>query len=242
MQRATVLLLLLGTLGCAAGNRAVYTPTGAPLDYAGQGPVAVGVKDSRPEVVSGDRKETYIGFQRSLYGIPFAVQTKSGKPFAQDLAAMIVSGLRAKGVQAQSVPLSPFESREETLAALQASSAPRLLLFDITEWYADTYVVPTLHYDLTLTVLDGQGRELGKSAAIGEDDIGGKQRPQRRTIPAATLDIIQELLSDRAVVAALSADARPRGIGAQRCTVDQILKMRESGLSEEQIKAACGEG
>lgn len=26
----------------------------------------------------------------------------------------------------------------------------------------------------------------------------------------------------------------------RRCTVEQILKMRDAGLSEEQIEAACG--
>jgi len=179
-QRAILLLLLLCTVGCAAGTKAVYTPAQASLEYAGREPVAVGVKDSRPEVVGGERKDTFVALQRSLYGIPFAVQTQSGKPFAQDLTDMIVNGLRQKGVQAQGVSLSPFKSRDETIATLRASGAPRLLLFELTEWYGDTYFETTLHYDLTLTVLDAQGRELGKSAAIGEDDIGGKQRPRGR--------------------------------------------------------------
>jgi hypothetical protein len=175
-----------------------------------------------------------------MYGIPFAVQTQSGRPFVQDLADMIVRGLRSQGVQAQAVNLSPFKSRDETLATLQAQSSPRLLLFEITEWYGDTYVTTTLHYDLSLTVLDAQGRELGKGTAKGEDDIGGRQRPERKTVPIATTDIIQGLLSSRDVVAALSMDAQPKG--GRKCTVEQILKMRESGLLEEQIKAACGEG
>jgi hypothetical protein len=241
MQRAVGLLLLLSAMGCAAGNTAVYTPSKIPLQFAGQGSVAVGVKDSRPEVVGGDRKETFVGLQRSLYGIPFAVQTQSHKPFAQDLTDMIVSSLRSKSVQAQGVALSAFKPTEEAITTLRAAGAARLLLFELTEWYGDTYSNTTLHYNLTLTVLDDQGRALGKSSASGEDDIGGKKRPERKTLQAATVDIIQGLLSAREVVAALSSDARPQA-GAQRCTVDQVLKMRESGLAEEQIKAACGEG
>jgi hypothetical protein len=204
VQRTVLLLLLLSTAGCVAGTTAAYTPANASFQYAGQGPAAVGVKDSRPEVVSGRRKDTFVGLRRSLYGIPFAVQTQSGRPFAQDLTDMIVDGLRSKGVQAQGVILSPSGSRDETVAALQASGAPRLLLFELIEWYGDTYLETTLHYDLTLTVLDAQGRELGRSSAIGKDDIGGKQRPERKTVQAATVDIFQELLSDRDVVAALS--------------------------------------
>lgn len=204
MQRTVFLLLLLGTVGCAAGTTEVYTPANASFQSAGPGPVAVGVKDSRPEVVSGRRKETFVGLRRSLYGIPFAVQTQSGKPFAQDLTNMIVSGLRSNGVQARGVTLPPSEPRDEAVAALQASGAPRLLLFELAEWYGDTYFGTTLHYDLTLTVLDAQGRELGRSAAIGASDIGGGQRAERRTLQDATVDILQELLSDRDVAAALS--------------------------------------
>jgi hypothetical protein len=191
-------------MGCAAGTTAVYTPANASIQYAGSGSVAVGVKDFRPEVVSGRRKDTFVGLQRSLYGVPFAVQTQSGRPFAQDLTDMIVNGLRSEGVQVQGVRFSSSESRDEAVAALQATGAPRLLLFELAEWYGDTYFETTLHYDLTLTVLDAQGRELGRSAAIGDDDIGGKQRPERKTVQAATVDIVQELLSDRDVAAAIS--------------------------------------
>jgi hypothetical protein len=37
-------------------------------------------------------------------------------------------------------------------------------------------------------------------------------------------------------------EARPGASGETRCSVDQILSMRESGLTEEQIKAACEPG
>jgi hypothetical protein len=240
MKVVVALCLLVSLAGCAAGNKAVYTPAKLALDYAGQGAVAVGVKDSRSEVVGGDRKETFVGLQRSLYGIPFAVQTESGKPFARDLGEMIGRGLKQKGVQAQIVPLSPYKSREEAVKELTATKNPRLLLFELKEWYGDTYMSTTLHYDLSLTVLDSEGRELGKSSSAGEDEVGRKQRPERKTIQDATADIIQHLLSAREVMAGLSSEARPKD-SEKRCTVEQILKMRESGLAEEQIKAACGE-
>jgi hypothetical protein len=165
MKFVVALCMLVSLTGCAAGNKAVYTPAKLTLDYAGQGAVAIGVKDSRQEVVGGDRKETFVALQRSLYGIPFAVQTESGKPFARDLGEMVGRGLKQKGVQAQIVPLSPFKSREEAVKELAATKNPRLLLFELKEWYGDTYMSTTLHYDLSLTVLDSEGRELGKSSA-----------------------------------------------------------------------------
>jgi hypothetical protein len=245
MRRRTACLCLLGLLcllaGCAAAdNRAVYAPREVRLDVAAKGPVALGVKDSREEVVSGDRRATFIGFQRSLYGIPFAVQTRSGRPFVQELAELIAEGLEADGVEVETVALSPSGPREAAISALAATGRPRLLLFEVVEWWGDTYVRTTLHYQVSLAVLDGAGRELARATAAGEDEIGGRQRPERRTLQAATDDIVQSLLSAREVAAALSGQAPAPG-AARRCTVEQILKMREAGLAEQQIEAACGE-
>lgn len=226
---------------CASGGRSAHTPVRVVLDYPGSGPVAVAVRDARPDVVGGSRKETFIGLQRSLYGIPYAVQTSSGKPFAAEIAAMLERGLSAQKVDAEVVEASPFAPRDETINALAGTGKPRLLLFEISEWYSDTYARATLHYEVSLVVLDQEGRELGRSTAKGEDDIGGRERAERKTIQIATEDIFRTLLKARDVVASLDPEAKPvqeRGT----CTADQILQMQRSGLSQAQIKAACGEG
>jgi hypothetical protein len=240
MKHVGLLFLAFALGGCVVGTKAVYTPAKVTLDYAGQGPVSVGVKDSRPEVVGGDRKESFVGLQRSLYGIPYAVQTQSGKSLAQELAEMVSRGLQARQVEVEQVPLSPFVSRDQAITALEATSNPRLLLFEVNEWYGDTYSRTTLHYQVELSVLDAEGRELGRASVAGEDEIGGKQRAERRTVQAATANIVQTLLASRDIVAAVSPDARPRAAGG-KCSVEQVLKMKEAGLSEAQIKAACGE-
>jgi hypothetical protein len=96
-----------------------------------------------------------------------------------------------------------------------------------------------LHYDLLLTILDAQGRELGSSSASGEDGLGGHGANQRPLIDTATRRILETLFADKAVSAAFQADAAPTAKAAS-CTVDQVLKMKEAGLSQEQIEAACG--
>src|SRR5882672_8350645 len=50
------------------------------------GPAALGVLDARPDVLSGDRKETFVGLSRSLYGIPYPAYTKSKQPLARPRA------------------------------------------------------------------------------------------------------------------------------------------------------------
>ncbi len=238
---STLLLAITASLGigCAVGNTSPVTaPPSFALDYTGAGEVSVAVHDQRPDVLSGDRKETLIGHQRSLFGIPYPVNSTSGKPFAADLAGLIARGLSARGTRATVVTASPFKSEDVAIDQLEATGSNRLLLFQVMEWNQDTYSQTTLHYDIRLAVFDKQGILLGQAALAGGDELNAAQRPERRNIAAATADILQGLLAAKPVVAALQPDAAP----TRSCSVDQILTMQESGLTRQQIEAACGTG
>jgi hypothetical protein len=67
----------------------------------------------------------------------------------------------------------------------------------------------------------------------------------KRSVPPFFYELSRDLvLRNDDVMRALTRQEEP-GPGASgetRCSVDQILSMRESGLTEEQIKAACEPG
>lgn len=147
--------------------------------------------------------------------------------------------MKLGGTPAQAVSASPFKGREGAVKSLQASGADRLVLIEIRDWWSDTLIHTDLHYDLALTVLNAQGQELGSSTVTGHDELGRRQRPERRDVPTATNDIFTTLFTADKVAASFSPDAAPPAKAAT-CTVDQILKMKEAGLTEDQIKAACG--
>jgi hypothetical protein len=226
-----------------AGFAVAAPPPPKPLKISVpfEGSIAVGVLDSRPDVVNGERKETFIGLSRSLYGIPYPAHTQSKKPFAQDLANIVTRALKLGGITTQSINLSPFGGRQGALQALQKTGAERLILIELRDWWSDTLIHTDLHYDLSLTVLNPQGQELGSSAITGHDELGKRQRPERRDVATATNDIFATLFVADAVLAAFSPDASP-AVKAASCTVEQILKMKEAGLAQEQIEAACGSG
>lgn len=234
------LLAFASAMGeCAFGSTGpVNVPASFVLNYQGTGSVAVAVRDQRPDVVGGDRKETLVGHQRSLVGIPFPVATSSGKPFATELAGAIVYGLKTQGVAAISVLAPPFWPEDKAIDALVATGSDRLLLFNVVEWDEDKYATTTLHYDVRLSVFDKKGDLLGQTALAGEDEIKKSARAERRNIGVAAADIISTLLAARPVLAALKPDAAP----TRACTVEQILKMQEAGLLRPQIEAACGTG
>ena len=245
MFRSFVLLLpalpmLLA--GCAsAGTGPAHTSWVMALDLQAGGEITVGVWDNREDVVNGERQPSWIGLARSGYGIPFGVTTATGQPFAEVLNGYLVRSLQRAGVDAEPVALPVGRDREDVVKVLTSTGRPRLLLFQLDEWYSDTYIQATLHYNVTLEVFDARGTAIAETWLSGEDDLGPRMRVGRRSIPEATEDIMRTLLTRDAIVEALaSTDTMPTE-SERRCTVDQILQMRESGLSEEQIRAACGE-
>jgi hypothetical protein len=204
-----------------------------------EGPMALAVLDARPDVVSGERKETFVGFTRSLYGIPYPAHTQSKKPFAQDLSNLVNRALKLGKTPAESIVVSPFGGRQAALDALRKSGAERLLLVEIRDWWSDTLIHTDLHYDLLLTVFNAEGQELGSTTVVGHDELGKRQRPERRDITIATNNILETLFAAETVIASFSPEAAPAAKAAG-CTVEQVLKMKEAGLTQEQIEAACG--
>jgi hypothetical protein len=236
-------VLCVAGLGLVASAviAAPQAPGPLKITVSSQGALAIAVLDSRPAVVSGDRKETFIGLSRSLYGIPYPAYTSSKKPFATDLANLAARSLRLGGTTSPKVvTVSPYYGRPRAIEALKATSADHLVLIELRDWWSDTLIHTDLNYDLSLTVLNGQGQELGSTSLIGHDPIGRRERPERRDVSVATNDILSSLFEAKPVVDAFSATAAPVAATPKACTVDQILKMKEAGLTQEQIEAACG--
>lgn len=195
----------------ASAAIAAPQPTGPlKITVPVQGSLAIAVLDSRPDVVSGKRKETFIGLSRSLYGIPYPAHTPSKKPFAADLANLAARALRLGGaVPPKVVTVSPYYGRQRAIEALQATSADRLLLLELRDWWSDTLIHTDLNYDLSLTVLNSQGQELGSTSLIGHDSVGRRERPERQDLTAATNDILRSLFEAKPVVNAFAAAAAP---------------------------------
>lgn len=223
-------------LALARAAVAAPPPPDLKLSVPFKGPMALAVLDARPDVVNGRRKETFIGLTRTFYGLPLPYHTRSKKPFAQDLSALISQALELGQTPAKAIVVSPPAGRQAAIDALLKSGAERLILLEIRDWWSDTMLRTDLHYDLLLTILDAQGRELGSSSAVGNDELG---KGQQRAITIATQRILETLFMGGTVNAAFAPDAAPAAKAAG-CTVEQVLKMKEAGLAQEQIEAACG--
>jgi hypothetical protein len=212
-------------------------PEALPIHVAGD--YAFTVLDSRPDVLSGDRNDTFAGLSRSLYGIPYPSDAK--RPLAVEIGMALSKALTLGGSKPRSTTSSPFAGRAGALKTLKIYwNLDRYIVIEIRDWWTDHLVHTDFHHDVSLIVFDAMGRELGSSASTGHDSIGRGQRPERADLDAAFNDIIQTLFGAPEIKAALAAGAVPVTPAGKVCSVDQILKMKEAGLAQPQIEAACG--
>src|SRR5262245_7874216 len=210
-------LLAVGVLvasGCAVGNRHRYQDVVVPLpELAGPGRVAVGVHDRRPYVISGGKSPNFVGLQRGGYANPFNVTTASGRPLADEMTDAIVRSLAARGFEASGIYLSFEDDGPSVVRRFRTAQTDRGLLLTLREWKADSMVNTELYYDVSLQILDGEGRVIAEKALTGSDNLGGSvwnaPAHARNAVPPAFGRKLGELLGDRALIAALAATTRP---------------------------------
>lgn len=206
---AAVLLAACEALtgGCAAGNTHDYASAPLSLGAAGNGRLAVAVSDRRAYVVSGAKRASFVGLSRTGIGTPTDVLTSSGRPMAAEWTDAIVRAAKLRGFDAQAVPLGSSDEAGAAIARLRSASARRCLLFTVDEWKSDTYVNTTLHFNVTLEVLDGSGALLARKTIGGKDDLSGDavnaSDRARRSVLQAFQTKISQMLGETDIVRAL---------------------------------------
>ena len=206
MRILLVVLAALAASGCAVGNRYDYT---ASPDFAPQGSrsIVVATQDMRPYVVSGEKVPNYVGTQRGGFGNPFNVGTASGRPLADEFTSAISSALTRRGFRAATVSVPAAGTPADVRALAARAGSERVAFLQIADWKSDTMQNVALHYDLTLRVFDGGGKQLASSRVSGSDNLGGSAwnppAHARQAVPAAFRKKLEELFSAPDVVAAL---------------------------------------
>src|SRR2546421_12280908 len=86
-MRIAGLLIAVGLMsGCSMFDvKHDYAKTTAALSYSGQGKLGVAVQDRRAYVVSGEKRENYVGFSRGERGNHMSNTTRRGPPLRTDM-------------------------------------------------------------------------------------------------------------------------------------------------------------
>ena len=238
---------LLG--GCAIGRTTNYHTgtvdynTGFTKDVY----FAVAFQDVRPYVLSGNKKNTFVGLMRSVTGIPYPINTESGKPLADDFGSIVTNSLRSKGLNAEYLKFQ-FRKDADDFVKENSKEGMKILVFSLHEWKTDLHFTGSIHYDVSLAVYDSIGNQIASTRQEGHDPMGPNERVGRRNLGEANVDIIGGLLKAPKIQAAILSDetvlSAEKKVESkpqlnEKCSVKQVLKMKDAGLSDNQIEAAC---
>lgn len=194
LKKMSLLCALSILTGCAFGQKISYRGTSnfrVPDNTVSE--VALAVSDKRADVVSGSHSREWVGISRPPLGIPYGVHTQSGLPLSDDFASLIQSTLAQYGVTAMVSHTEPTENRDVVIARLNQLGSTRSALITLNDWKTDSYVgvSVSLHYAVTLEVIDPLGDRLGISSRAGVKGISGSY-----PLSQAVTDIFGELFND----------------------------------------------
>jgi hypothetical protein len=165
-----ILLALIALEGCAFGHKFPYANTIARIDASGTNSVAVTAHDQRKRVIAEGGNPTFVGELRSLAHIPYGVYTASGKPLAEDLTTVLANSFSSKGFRAVPVVVTYSERPETVVQKITAMGLDRGVVLTVVEWRTDTYFKTQLFYDLSLRILDRNGKQLAEGRVEGHDN------------------------------------------------------------------------
>jgi hypothetical protein len=230
--------------GCAIGQTHSYTYEPPATTPAAKGTVVLfAVRDERADVVAGAEPATWVGEQRDGWGIPHSVLTTDGRPFAAIVQEAVQRDLERTGlsvVVAQEVPAAAAGIAE----LLRSHGATRALGVTVADFNANTYANIDVEWDFTARVFDAEGETVATDRLQGKETleaaVRGSIRAAKMQVPPFFYRVVHELVIANpriwpALTGGASAATPPR-----QCTVEQVLKMKEAGLSDEQVRAACG--
>ena len=187
-MRRNVLVLLLACVtlaACQTTGDISYTPTVPLIPGLSASIAAVTVQDVR------DEKPNRLATLRGLYGNPAKVFDTT-KPVSDEVAAIVIAALRARG--------------------MFALAAPYRIQINLRTLYGDTYFARRTFIDMDLNVVDPAGRVVYKDT-VKQDKVGFDVFSDIEDVVAFTQlflnTTIDGMLDKAAFRAALSPPGKP---------------------------------
>ena len=172
-----------------------FTKIHLNTNLASSARVAIAVQDLRPFLMSGEKPASYIGIHRDGLGIPKdGANTKSGKPLAEDLSALLVANLSRNGFKARSFLLSSSDDEQSAIEKGITQPTDRILILRMEQFRSDSWAEVELNWKFRLDIYD----ENGKKVATAENE-GFEEGLKRNYTGAISDGQAQKVLSEKLV-------------------------------------------
>ncbi len=166
--------------------------------------------------------------------------------------------LQVKGFSIDNMELLPKEISEEAAAKKLTANGTKAILIFLREWRTHVYFNPIFEYDLKEMVIREGGKILKSVEKKGTIEFGSNKKA--KTFAMAVSTVVDELFNNEDIKRALASSREAESATKEQpakaekrspeqetkldtkkppCTTEQILKMKDMGMANSQIKAAC---
>ena len=199
------LAVLIALGACIPGGTYELTPVSLSLTATSQQTVVATVIDQRPYVLNGEKSRKFLGTERGTWGGEKKISTESGRPLADELSDAVVQALANRGIAAGALQPVKDSGATDTLTALRAQGADRLLVVELQDWRTDVHTRVKLSWRLEAIVYDRTGEVLARTTSQGANPVANTDLTAKYSnIATAELSSkLSNLLNARVITEAL---------------------------------------
>ena len=212
-------------------------PTGEEIGH-GQIVLLLAVEDRRHPVATNDEPPDWLGERRSGFGIPYNVRLDGGRTVAEFVAETIQQDLEAFGFSVINTGLKKPSSQRILSALMRERNAVRAVHIQMKRFDFDKYLDTDVEWDFEIAVFSPE-EQIVTTTRAGTRELKGRLK---KVLSPVLFEVLRAIVvEDDEIMGALvhQQSASRDAAEAEGCTVDQVLAMKEAGLSDQQIKAAC---
>lgn len=165
-----LLMCVLILSGCSTSGHYDLLKYSLVLPYSGGGNLLVVSQDKRQMVVEEVKPSTYIGRKFNGTGIPAQIQTRTGKPVAEDIGQLIAAALEANGFNVDLINVENDLEIDLAEDIFNQQEFERILILQVNEFRAESFVEVELQWDFDLLVYDRQKKLMATINNKGFED------------------------------------------------------------------------
>lgn len=128
------LLTIITFSSCAVNRKMVFENKKVEIDNNFNKKINVVFQDSRNYVLSGKEKETFCGHMNSTAQIQYNIQTKSGKPLADELSLFFTNTYNSNKDLATPIFVAPSNKKDSIINNLKNSNSEFMIYVSIYDW------------------------------------------------------------------------------------------------------------
>ncbi len=133
--KPTLFLLMVITFSsCAVNRKMMFENKKVPIETNFSKKINVVFQDNRKDVLSGKEKVTFCGHMNSSVQIQYNIQTKSGKPLADELSLFFTNSYNSNKDLATPIFVAPSNKKDSIINNLKNSNTEFIIYVSIFDW------------------------------------------------------------------------------------------------------------